>query len=276
MTRSSRIRVPGRYRRWVRTGLVAVPLVSIAIAAITLPPQLSIPIAVLLVVFSLLLNRFIFVYGALLVMPGPTEEMHQFMIGTCWYADNTETLEGLGIGLVYKYKSAAQHAYHMLHAWNYGKFIDDEGNIKASFVNEGGGRYSVLIYPGPRVQSQVAAEMAALERLGPKSEVDVRRMHFYIHCCLDYSDEEAKQRMVQSLPRVEYLFLNTFFVDGNQLKAFAKRPFRLKRFAYADRSDPNLGQLEQLVSWSDPTENKPQDVLDIVERVRKMLPNLST
>ncbi len=271
MLKSVQIKIPSKYRIWVRIGLIAVPIVSIVAAALTLPPQISIPISVGLVITSILLNRFVFVHTVLLVMPGPTEEMVRFWIGTCWYAEDMETMEGLGIGIVYKYRSAAQHAYHMLKAWNYGKLIDDEGNITASFINEGGGRYSVLFYPGERVQSQIAAQQAVSEDLSSNSEVEVQRMHFYMYGCLDYSNDETKQRMVESLPRIEYLQLNTFYIENNDLKAFAKRPFKLKRFKYALRDDQNLGELEKLTSWSDPVEGKPKDVIETVERVRKTI-----
>lgn len=144
------IKVNVKYRFLVKTVFILVPAISIVSAAFTLPIKVTVPLAIVLVLIPLILDRFVFLYGAFLVMPLPTPDMERFMIGTCWYTDDPHTFEGLGIGLVYKYESAARDAYQMLKAWNYGRLKDEDGNINISIIREGEGKFSVIFYPGER------------------------------------------------------------------------------------------------------------------------------
>ncbi len=237
-------------------------------AVFTLPLAYSAPLAAIFLIVPWVLSKFVFKYGVLLIMPGPTPEMEQFWMGTCWFADDLDTFEGLGIGFVYKYKSGAKHAYQMLRAWNYGKYVDDEGNIRVSIIREGQGRYVAIFYPGDRVQSQVEAEMKVRQKTGPHSEINVRTMRPFIWACLDYSKDVPKQEMVDTLIRMEYLLLKTFYIEDDKIKEYAKRPFRLKCFLIADRTDQQLGELESQLAWEDPLEQYPKDLLRIIKRVR--------
>jgi hypothetical protein len=198
--------------------------------------------------------------------------MERFRIGSCWRAQNPATLEDIELGIVYKYENAARQAYHMFRTWNYGRFVDDDGNIDVCVVIEGDGRYSLIVRPGRRLRSLLAAEDAVASGVGGKAEVEVCSAHYFMCFSLDYRNDPEKQQMMEGLQRIQYLRLNTYFIEDDHLKAFSKRRFRLKRFRVHLRNEIGTGTLESQIGWKDPQESVPKDVLRLVDRVRANLP----
>lgn len=201
-------------------------------------------------------------------MPGGTDNMQRFAVGSCWYADDGKTYAGLGLGLVYKYKDAARDAFQMLKTWNYGKYIDNDGNIQLSLIREGNGRYGLVIYPGERIRSQIEVEMGMKKKTGPKSLINIKTLRYFIHLCLDYSNDKQKQKMVETVPFLEALNLNTAYLKDDQIVTYSKQNFRLKKFNVFDRNDPDIGQLEAMLLWENPIEKTHEHIIDVVDRVR--------
>ena len=210
------------------------------------------PIAILVTVIPLALDRFVFRYRVLHVMPMPTEDMLVHRLGTSWVANNIETMEGLGIVVIFKYKYVAKDAYNMLKAWNYGKVIDQSENISFNVVREQGGTYSAFLYAGDRVDSIKASEALAKENHGSKAKVAMSVAKFYMQFGFDYSDNELKTKCVESLPYVDELNLNVGYICDGEIAMYSKRGFRLKKFKLTDRANVATGTIESLNEWASP------------------------
>lgn len=254
----------------VKVMLIMFPILSIATAFFSLPLEASLPIAVLVTIIPLILDRFVFSYKVLHVMPMPTEDMLVHRLGTSWVANDTETMDGLGIVVIFKYKHVAKDAYNMLKAWNYGKVIDCSENISFKAVREQNDMYSAFLYAGDRIESIKASEALAKEKHGEKSKIAMSIAKFYMQFSFDYSDNELKKKCIESLPYVDELNLNVGYVENNEIKMYSKRGFRLKNFSLTNRSDVAKGTIESLNEWVDPNGQLApinQAVVDSVNRV---------
>ena len=263
------IRISSRYRVLLRIVSYAIPILSIAIAAIILPYFIALPVAIVLILTPYFLKKVILKYNILLFMPLPTENVIRFLLGTTWYTGNTETLDETGLGLLFKYKSAAQDAYNMLKAWNYNKLIDKENNIECIFINEGESRYTIIIYPGDRYRSINYVEHKTSRMYVEKSEADIMSVRFTMSFCLDYSKEDLKITIVEALPRLEYLNLNTFYIDKEIMIPFAKRSFKLYGIKTIDRKDVVKGSIEDFYKWKNPDIDTPIDIKNLATAVNK-------
>jgi hypothetical protein len=266
-----KINISSKYKKLIVFLSILIPLISISVSLLTLPVELSLPLSFLLVVIPIFLSKFVFKYNSILIMPMPTDEMNQFAVGSCWFADNLETFEGIGLGIVYKYRSTAKDAFQMFKAWNYDQYIDLDANIRISIILEGNGRYSILIYPGERFKSQLLAKERTQESVGQNSHINVITMRYYIHLCLDYSNDKLKQKMIESLSFMEYLQFNIVHIKNDKLLNYSKRNFKLKGFSVCERNFVDSDSIESKFLWENPLEKYPEHTLDIVKRVRNVM-----
>ncbi|HDY7832382.1 hypothetical protein ACXIU6_22570 [Vibrio parahaemolyticus] len=266
-----KIEINSKYKKLVKVLLVVFPLLSIATAFLSLPLVLSLPIAILITTIPLILDRFVFNYKVLHIMPMPTNDMLVHRLGTSWVADNIETMEGLGIVILFKYKHVAKDAYGMLKAWNYGKVIDPSENISFNVVREQGSTYSAFLYAGDRLDSIIASEALAKERHGSNAKIAMSVAKFYMQFSFDYSESELKTKCVESLPYVDELHLNVGYARDGEIVMYSKRGFRLKKFSLRDRVDVPDGTIESLNEWISPEGKLSPINQALVEQVNRNL-----
>jgi hypothetical protein len=204
-------------------------------------------------------------------MPGPTDAMLTHRFGTSWFTEDTNTMEGLGIVIVFKYKQVAKDAFNMFKAWNYEKIIDASENISFRGVREGKGIYSVFVFPGDRLDSLKYSESMAKDRFGSKSHIKVNAAKFYMQFCFDYSNDNLKLKCIESIPHVSEFNLNVGYVEDGDIKMYSKKGFRLKKFSLKNRSDSDLGEIEKSLEWDDPAGKLPDINLALIEKVNERL-----
>lgn len=266
-----KIEIDSKYKKLVKALLVIFPILSIATAFFSLPLVLSLPVAILVTTIPLVLDRFVFRYKLLHVMPMPTNDMLIHRLGTSWIVNNIETMEGLGIVVIFKYKHVAKDAYNMLKAWNYGKVIDPSENISFNVVREHEGTYSAFLYAGDRFDSIKASEDLAKDLHGSNTKIAISVVKFYMQFSFDYSDSELKTKCVESLPYIDELHLNVGYVLDGEIVMYSKRGFRLKKFNLIDRADVPIGTIESLTEWISPEGKLAPINQALVEKVNKNL-----
>lgn len=266
-----KIKVDQRYRNLIRASLVLLPLTGIVLSFFSLPVEFAVVISILLVVLPTVLGKFVFEYNVIHVMPLPSDDVIQFCIGSSWFSDNLETLDGLGIILIYKYKETAKEAFQMFREWNYGKIIDKHSNITLSAISEGDDKYSILIYPGDRIKSINNTKFFIEDNAGKNSKANIKVVKFYIQLCFDYKNEVLKKKCIQSLPYIKELILNVGYIKNGEIESYSKTGFRLQQFSLKERDSPTLGQLEQTLQWSDLSACQPETFIALSEQVNKKL-----
>ncbi|AFG37470.1 hypothetical protein [Spirochaeta africana] len=266
-----KFKVSGKFKALVRTILVLVPLLSIALSFVTLPLEVAVPVSIALTALSFLLNRFVFTYVVFHVMPMPSEGMHTHVLGSSWITEDPATMEGLGFVIIYKYKDVAKEAFNMLKSWNYGRVIDASENITFRAVREGGGKYSIFLYPGNRLKSLQESETRAKELYGSDSHINIRVAKVYEQFCFDYSTDELKKKCIEAIPYLSELLLKVGYVENGEIQLYSKRGFRLKNFTLRDRVDPMLGEIERSIKWGNPAKKLPEINQALVKRVNQRL-----
>ena len=255
----------------MKVSLIVLPIMSISLSFFTLPVEFAVFISILFAILPVALDRFIFEYKVFHIMPMPTEEMLIHRLGSTWFTDDVETMEGLGFMVMFKYKEVAKDAFNMLKAWNFGKVIDSSANITFRAVREGSGKYSIYLYPGDRFDIVRSSERHAKKELGEKSETSMIVAKFHMQFCFDYLDDELKIKCIESMPLVSELLLNIGYVENGEIKAYSKRGFRLRDFSIKDRNDSTLGEIEQSMEWSNPDGKLSEINQALVEKVNKKL-----
>jgi hypothetical protein len=168
---------------------------------------------------------------------------------------------------LYETREAAKTAYQILRSWNFGAFIDSESDIVASFIYEGGSKYSIVLYPGERQRVKDYIRSSTLAELEPNSEVDiVVEMKPYMVNCADYLDRPEMLAFIESLKGDDVLLLNTFYLKDDEPLPYARRGLQLKNIKFLKRENLSSGTLEYHLRWEDPNKTCP----DTVERVKKI------
>ncbi|MFH4414688.1 hypothetical protein [Vibrio diabolicus] len=266
-----KIKIDSKFKNLVKVLLVIFPILSIITVFFSLPLVVSLPISLFITIIPLVLDRFVFRYEVMHLMPMPTNEMLVHRLGTSWGANNIETMEGLGFVVIFKYKHVDKDAYNMLKAWNYGKVIDTSENITFNVVREQEGAYSAFLYAGERLDSIKASEALAKETHGNNTEIVMSVAKFYMQFGFDYSDSELKKKCVESLPYVDELNLNVGYVRDGKIVRYSKRGFRLKKFNLIDRVDVSSGTIESLNEWVSPKDKLAPINQALIDEVNKNL-----
>lgn len=266
-----RIPIGVKYRWLVRTALVIIPTAGIVISFFVLPQAVSVAIAIASALASIILDRFVFEYEALHVMPLPSDDLIRFGLGSSWFVENIETLEGIGLILLFRHEETAQAAHQMLKAWNYGKVIDTESNITLRAIDEGDNKYSLFIYPGDRMESINATKALIAETEGHTAIPKINVAKFYLQYCFDYAKEPLRKKIIQSLPLHKELLLNVGYVEKGEIRPYSKKGFRLKRFSLVKRDSPELGPIEKMLPWENLAKDVPESYQAIISNANRNL-----
>jgi hypothetical protein len=204
-------------------------------------------------------------------MPPLSEQSERNRLGTMWVKEEFQGKQHLGLGLLYEDFECAKDAYNVLRSWNFGRFIDDVGNIHVSVIAEGDHRYSMLICPGHRYEAEEYIKASVVAKRPQNTHAVVSRLLYYTTTCADYSDRPEVEEAIQSLRRLSTLLLNTYFCDGNEIKQFSKRFFRLKRFRFVERLRLTSRDLEFHLQWGDGRARQPEKTRRTDELVQFIL-----
>ncbi len=237
----------------------------------SLPLEIAVVVSVMFAIVPFILDRFVFIYNIVHIMPMPTEGMLLHIMGSSWFSKGTSTMDGLGFGIIFKYKETAKEAFSMFKAWNYGKVIDASENIAFRAIVEGDDKYSVFVFPGDRIDSLHHSESLAKDTYGTASCVALSVVKFHMQFCFDYSNEELKMKCIESMPHISELILNIGYIENDEIKFYSKRGFRLRNFTLKDRSDSSIGAIEKSLNWDDPTDKLPEINQALVDRVNEDL-----
>jgi len=243
--------VPVRYRNVLRCLAWVLSFGSVALSFFTLPTILAGSVSVIALLVPWIVSRIIFVHHLLWVMPPLSAESERNRLGTIWFQEELKGKWLLGLGLLYEDFESAKDAYNVLRSWNFGRFIDEVGNIQISIIAEGDHRYTMLICPGNRHEAEEYLKASVIAERPQNTAAVVSRLFYYTVTCANYSDRLEVEEDIQSLKRLNTLLLNTYFCDGSKIRPFAKRFFKLKRFRFLERSKLNSQDLEFHLQWTD-------------------------
>ncbi len=244
-------KIHAKYRPWINVLLWSLSILSIAVGFFIFPIYISVPFAVICVVMPLIIGRIIFRYPVLWVHPTITPTFFN-RIGTCWFLEKLNGKLIPGLGIVFETRNEAKEVYKIIRSWNYGAYIDSEGNINITIVKESDTKYSIFVYPGDRPRRQLEIEDELKKTLKPNSEVEIAWAKIWIQNCADYADKPKLLSLVKSLNDCKTLLLNTVFVKNNEMVGYAKTSFQLKKFRFINRDELNEKLIEYHVKWEDP------------------------
>lgn len=260
-----KIRLPARYRIWMKIAVWVISVLSVALAFFTLPIEISVPLAIIGFLFPLILERTIFAYH-ILWLP-PMSFVFASRIGTCWFLDQTNESLSPGLGLVFEKRHEAKEAYQVLRSWNYGAYVDSEQNINVTIVRESTTRVSIFIYPGRRLRKQLQIETEIQEPLPPDVEAKADHvLKMWIQNCADYTDRPDVLKQIDLIAHDRELLVNAFYVANDRLRQYAKTSLRLKTTTVIARDELSDDTLEYHHQWTDPLETCP----GAVERVKQI------
>ena len=262
--------LPIKYRKPLKCFVWVLSFSSVAISFCTLPPILAGVVSVIALIAPWIVSRIIFLHHSLWVMPSFSEDSERNRLGTIWFWEELKGKSLLGLGLLYEDFEYAKEAYNVLRSWNFGRFIDEEGNIQVSIIDEGDHRYSMFTYPGKRSQGEEQIKARVYAGHAENTAAFVSRLFQYTTTCANYSDRPEVEERLQDLKRLNTLLLNTYFCDGREIKPLAKRFFKLKRFRFLKRSDLTSKDLEFHVEWSDGRAMEPEKTKRVDELTRLM------
>lgn len=267
-----KIQIDKKYRLAVKSALIIIPILSIIISFFSLPTILALITSSLFVLVPFVMNQLVFQYKVMHVMPIPdNDDVVRYALGTSWFAEEIDTLSGLGLSIIYKYRETAKDSYSLLKSWNYGKVIDQNANITLSIVIEGNDKYSLFIYPGNRDESLNNTKSLVEAHEGPNAETKIAVMKFHFQFCHDYSNDELKKKIIGGLPYVKELLLNVAYVKNDEVIMYSKKGFRLQRFFFQERSSLEPGTIEYANTWSDLASKEPEIHKAAAQRINKKL-----
>jgi len=138
-----------RYERFVVWGSRTVTVLGILTSLLLIPPPISIVLAVALASLDLFFERISLMVQSMVVQPLP-----ETWDSDAWQGNLYQYDRGMwGIGLLFDDEEIARVALETIRAWNYDENVDQDGNIKMSFVELNEGGYMTYIYPSDERES---------------------------------------------------------------------------------------------------------------------------
>jgi hypothetical protein len=129
-------------------------------------------------------------------------------------------------GQVFRTRRAAKEAYQLFRAWNFGDYIDRQGNVVLSIVREELDRFTILMYPGERgVEAHANARIQA--EFGERTEADVTKWIFWFVTYADYWKRPNMKAVIDNLPACPMVLLNCYFIQDGELQPIARRYLEL-------------------------------------------------
>jgi hypothetical protein len=179
------MKLPSRFRPYVVASLWILYAASVGLAFFSLPPTLSVSIAVVGIVFPAVATRLCYVWPVLWVMPTWSERTNSNQLGIAWFREPYQGKQRVGIGLLFEDLDCAKEAFAVFRSWNFGNFIDTAGNIRLSIVREGAHRYTVFLCPGERKAGADRIDLQVKAKKGQNSQAHLRHLLRWTATCVD-------------------------------------------------------------------------------------------
>jgi hypothetical protein len=262
--------VPVRYRMVLQCASWILSLGSVAVSFVTLPTFLAGTVSVIALIVPWIVSRTIFVHRVLWVMPPLSAASERDRLGTMWSVQEVKGKRVLALGFLYEEFKYAKEAYNVFRSWNLGRYIDEDGNIAVSIIDEGNHRYSIFTRPGNRSKAEEALRTSVLAKQPRNTAAVVKRLLYYTITCADYSDRPEVEEAIQTLKRLNTLLFNTHFCKGDEITPFAKRYFQLQKFRFLKRSSLTPRDFESNFSWTDGRAIEPEKTKRTDELSRRL------
>jgi hypothetical protein len=264
------MKLPIAYRRPIVVGIWGLYVLSIVVAFFSLPTLVSVPLAVLGVLLPALCTRICYTSRVIWVMPMWSERTNSNRLGIAWFKESHQGKQRTGLGLLFEDRDCAKEAFGVLRAWNFGKFIDDDGNISLSIIREGNHRYTILLYPGERDlrERQIRTEVESRET--GTHEAQVTRLFRWTSTCITCEDHPEKEEAIENLGTDQLVLINCLYATKDGVQAHSKRPLVLKRFRLCDRALVPDGSLEAMQQWENMPVTQPRTAARVTE-LRKQI-----
>lgn len=231
---------------WIITGI------GVLISFISLPPVIAGLISLVLAITSYFFSKIGFTVSIFHVAPIPSLRVTEAKLGSLWALDkDDEGKEKTYFGQVFKTKAAALEAFRLLRAWNFERYIDEEGNIILRVIRDELDRYTIMLYPGERGIRKYYDEVARRE-YGSKTLTNVTDLRFFFFTHADYWNRPQIKGIVEALPKTSPVYLNCFYFDGQVPKPVSARFLRLPKAELVDRKDVHEGEMGFGLEWKDP------------------------
>ncbi len=261
-----KITLNSKYRLFTKIIIWTISVGSIIIAFFSLPIFAAVLIAVICVVIPLIIDKIVFRYNILWIHPDLSDILLR-RIGFSWFYEKNNGKMTPGFSILYERKYDAKYAYNILKSWNYGKYIDTQGNISVNFIDESENKFSVFLYPGERKQREEEIKATLKEKFPANSELNLKnRMFISIQNCGDYSDRPEMIEAFKLIRKTGKVLINTCYVVDNKIKSYAKRKFVIEKIRFVDRAALTEKDLEYKQVWENPIQKYPENA----ERVSKI------
>jgi hypothetical protein len=224
---------------------------ALILGFISLDPLIAGPIGLAVVVLEFFLERIRFRTHVLHVMPLPTEYLMENKLGSVWGLEDYKGGTSIMFGQVFRTQRAAKQAYQLFRAWNFGDYIDRNGNITLSIVREELDRFTILLYPGER-GATAHAQFIITQQHGERTDANVSKLFFWFVTHADYWKRSNLKKIMDCLPMCPRVLLNCFYLEDAEPQSVAKRYLELSKVVVADRSAVRPGTLESYVPWEEP------------------------
>ncbi len=265
-----KMKLPIAYRRPIVLGMWGFYALSITVAFFSLPTPASVLLAVFGAILPVLCTTICYTSRVMWVMPIWSERSDSNRLGVIWFKKSYQGKERTGLGLLFEDRDCAKEVFIVLRAWNFGNFIDDDGNISLSIIREGNHRYTFFLYPGMRefAERQIRAEVESRE--AGTHEAQVFRLFQWTCMSITCDDHPEKEEAIESLGTGQVVLLNCYHATRNGVEAYSKRPLVLKRLRLCDRALVPARSLEAMQKWEDLPAIQPRTVARVGELWKKV------
>lgn len=249
---NSKHKLPIKYKKPIRISTWIINIFSIVVAFFSLPPALSVIIAVCLTTILYVVEKIIFVQKILWVYS--FEESLHHRLGVAWSKDIDDGKVLAGLNSIAESKSDAKKMYQLFKAWCYGKYSGNDDNIKITFVMEGESRYSVFIYPGRRKSKQSELERQIESGQNEKNVENVfsKSLFQYIYNCNEFGTRPEIKELFDIIRINNQVLINTCYIKDNKLVSYAKKGISIRNIEFIERANITSGRLEYECEWLDP------------------------
>jgi hypothetical protein len=249
-----------QYALWLVRGATAA---GVLLSFVTIPPVWAAAASAGLVLFAWILERLPYTWRVLHVAPLPSDYVVAQRMASSWAREDSEGAR-LIFGQVFRTKAAAREAYRMFRAWNFGRYSDDEGDICLDVVKEELARYTIVLHPGTRGVKEYY-DRAAVEQFGSRTAAHVCLVVPFFPTYADYWTKPELREVVESLATTRELLLMTFWMDGTDVRAYAKRPLTISNVRFSERAACDPNSIAGRLAWNDPWTGVSADDRQLVE-----------
>ena len=153
-----RLLLPESYRSYVRWGLRVLTTIGLGTVWLSIPSwQGSLAVSLVLLAAQQFLQRIVFTYSSMLVLPLPDFDWdgHKWLAVIFGYPDRTKygPHPPTTVGLLFDEEAYARRVHALLRSWHQGLEGPDEDNLRLSFVLDEE-FYYVFLYPSLCTKSQ--------------------------------------------------------------------------------------------------------------------------